>query len=139
LAIGVKQTRDAYAKAKVASEEAIDLLENWLIRRKRHGFQAVVQNGPAARSFAADARDCILVRSSPINRVQGYGAISVPDGEGSKEFFCRCSVAKMRGWFIGTATSSASVPSSRAREIAAMLKLIYERGCRSSESRRRPE
>jgi len=36
---------------------------------------------PPPRSFAADAHDCIMVRSSRINRIQGCGAISAPAGE----------------------------------------------------------
>ena len=52
-----------------------------MIRRKNHGFQAAVQNGPPPRSFAADAHDCIMVQSSRTDRIQGCGAISAPDDE----------------------------------------------------------
>jgi len=35
-----------------------------VIRRKTHGRRAAVQNGPAAPELAADAYECIMVRSS---------------------------------------------------------------------------
>jgi hypothetical protein len=36
-----------------------------VIRRKNHGFEAAVQIGPVARSFAADAHDCIMFTILP--------------------------------------------------------------------------
>ena len=33
--------------------------------RGRHGFYAVSENGPAARSLAADAHRCIMVQAHP--------------------------------------------------------------------------
>src|SRR5258706_12410079 len=38
-------------------------------------FYAAFENGPAARSFAADAYDCIMVRSGRTCRIQGCGAL----------------------------------------------------------------
>jgi len=34
----------------------------WRETDRRHGTNADGENGPAARSFAADAHDCIMVR-----------------------------------------------------------------------------
>jgi hypothetical protein len=39
-------------------------------------FQAALKDGPTAPELAADAYDCIMVRSSRIDRIQGCGAIS---------------------------------------------------------------
>jgi hypothetical protein len=39
------------------------------------------ENGPAARSFAADAHDCIMVRIKRSYRIQVCGARSAPNGE----------------------------------------------------------
>ena len=33
--------------------------------RRRHGLYAVAENGPAARSLAADAHRCIMVQAHP--------------------------------------------------------------------------
>ena len=38
------------------------------------------ENGPAARSFAADAYDCIMVRIKRPYRIQVCGARSAPNG-----------------------------------------------------------
>jgi len=39
------------------------------------------ENGPAARSFAADAHDCIMVRIKQSYRIQVCGAKQRPNGE----------------------------------------------------------
>src|SRR5712671_6416863 len=39
------------------------------------------QNGPAARSFAADAHDCIMVRIKRPYRIQVCGTKMCPNGE----------------------------------------------------------
>src|SRR6476646_11880831 len=39
------------------------------------------ENGPAARSFAADAHDCIMVRIKRSYRIQVCGTKSAPNGE----------------------------------------------------------
>jgi hypothetical protein len=39
------------------------------------------ENGPAARSFAADAYDSIMVRIKPSYRIQVCGTKSAPNGE----------------------------------------------------------
>jgi hypothetical protein len=39
------------------------------------------ENGPAARSFAADAHDCIMVRIKRSYRIQVCGAKLRPNGE----------------------------------------------------------
>jgi hypothetical protein len=39
------------------------------------------ENGPAARSFAADAHDCIMVRIKPSYRIQVCGTKMRPNGE----------------------------------------------------------
>jgi len=56
------------------------------IRGGGHPKQAMVfetgfENGSAARSFAADAHDCIMVRSLRTYRIQGCGAMIAPDGK----------------------------------------------------------
>ena len=48
---------------------------------KTMAFKPLCRMDPPPRSFAADAHDCIMVRSSRINRIQGCGAISAPAGE----------------------------------------------------------
>src|SRR5271169_6673815 len=45
------------------------------------GTDADRENGPAARSFAADAHDCIMVRIKRSYRIQVCGARSAPNGE----------------------------------------------------------
>ena len=47
----------------------------------RHGTDADGENGPAARSFAADAHDCIMVRIKRSYRIQVCGARFAPNGE----------------------------------------------------------
>ena len=41
----------------------------------------VSRMGPPPRSFAADAHDCIMVRSLRTYRIQGCGAMIAPDGK----------------------------------------------------------
>jgi hypothetical protein len=52
-----------------------------VIRRKTMASKPLCRMDPSPRSFAADAHDCIMVRFSRIDRIQGCGAISAPDGE----------------------------------------------------------
>jgi hypothetical protein len=56
------------------------------IRGGGHPKQAMVlkpvsRMGPPPRSFAADAHDCIMVRSLRTYRIQGCGAMIAPDGK----------------------------------------------------------
>ena len=56
------------------------------IRGGGHPKQAMVlkpvsRMGPPPRSFAADAHDCIMVRSRRTYRIQGCGAMIAPDGK----------------------------------------------------------
>src|SRR6201995_3104747 len=46
-----------------------------------HGTAPTRENGPAARSFAADAHDCIMVRINQPYRIQVCGAKIRPNGE----------------------------------------------------------
>jgi hypothetical protein len=53
----------------------------WRSPEARHGFEPVSRMGPPPRSFAADAHDCIMVRSLRTYRIQGCGAMIAPDGK----------------------------------------------------------
>lgn len=44
-------------------------------------LKPVSRMGPPPRSFAADAHDCIMVRSLQTYRIQGCGAMIAPDGK----------------------------------------------------------
>src|SRR5713226_3167557 len=44
-------------------------------------LKPVSRMGPPPRSFAADAHDCIMVRSLRTYRIQGCGAMIAPDGK----------------------------------------------------------
>jgi hypothetical protein len=46
-----------------------------VIRRKTKAPKPLCRMDPPPRSFATDAHDCIMVRSSRIDRIQGCGAI----------------------------------------------------------------
>jgi hypothetical protein len=47
----------------------------WRSPEASHGFKTGFENGSAAEDFAADAHDCIMVRSLRTYRIQGCGAM----------------------------------------------------------------
>ena len=68
----------------------------WRSPEASHGVDTGFEIGPAARSFAADAHDCIMVRSLWTYRIQGCGAILRARWQAPLGPFC-CPTKKITG------------------------------------------
>jgi hypothetical protein len=103
-----------------------------VIRRKTMAFKPLCRMDPPPRSFAADAHDCIMVRSSRIDRIQGCGAISASDRELPSEL---SSFPRAAGKLIRPTQSAAVLVTVKGKSLRDSLRPPLTVTARGGQSR----